>query len=55
MLANAVPNEILLLDRRLSQRKNEVYPSTTDDKFFLLSSIDTILRHRGLSYQQIEE
>lgn len=55
MLADTVPNEILLLDLRLSQSKNEVYPYATDDEFFLLSSIDTILRHRGLSYQQIEE
>jgi hypothetical protein len=52
--AQPKPNEVLILEARLAQRKDETHPSSTPDEFFLTSSIDTVLRGRGLSYQQIE-
>lgn len=51
----STPNEILLLETRLAQQQIETYPQATADEFFLISSIDTLLRRRELSYQQIEE
>jgi hypothetical protein len=51
----STPNEILLLETRLNQQKNETFPNATTDEYFLVSSIDTLLKRRSLSYQQIEE
>ncbi len=49
------PNEILLLEARLNASRAETYPESSVNEFFLMSSIDTVLRRRQLSYQQIEE
>jgi hypothetical protein len=48
-------NEVLLLESRLRQQRTETHPASSEDEYFLLSSIDTVLRARGLSYQQIED
>lgn len=53
--ASVVPNEVLLLDARLQQGKAETYPDISDDDYFLISSIDTLLMSRGLSSRQIED
>jgi len=50
-----VPNDVLLLEARLRQGRAETHPHTPDGEYFLISSIDTILRSRALSYQQIED
>ncbi|QQQ76697.1 AIPR family protein [Saccharothrix sp. 6-C] len=57
MVKNALPtpNEILLLDTRLRKQKKETYPDLTDDEYFLVSSVDTLLRVKGLSSRQIED
>lgn len=52
---HAKPNEVLILEARLAQRKAETHPHLSDDDYFLLDAIDTVLKSRGLSYQQIEE
>ncbi|TDC38343.1 hypothetical protein E1211_07185 [Micromonospora sp. 15K316] len=51
----STPNEVLLLEARLQQRKKETHPNASDDEYFLLNAVDTILRPYGLSYQQIED
>ena len=53
--SRGTPNDILLLEARLSQQLTETYPEASSGEFFLVSSIDTLLRRRQLSYQQIEE
>jgi hypothetical protein len=53
--ASVVPNEVLLLDARLQQGKTGTYPDISDDDYFLISSIDTLLMSRGLSSRQIED
>jgi hypothetical protein len=46
---------VLLLEERLKRKRAETFPeATTADEYFLLSSIDTVLRSRDLSYQEIE-
>jgi hypothetical protein len=47
------PNEIVLLEHRLAAIKAERYADVSDDEFFLISSIDTILRDRALSATEI--
>jgi AIPR protein len=49
-----VPNDILLLEARLQQQRAETHPDLGDDEYFLISSIDTVLRARDLSHRQIE-
>lgn len=49
------PNEVLLLERRLEGQRTTTHPDSTVDEHFLISSIDTILKVRGLSYKQIED
>ena len=41
--------------RASNSRKDETHPGVSDDDYFLISSVDTVLRHRGLSYQQVED
>ncbi|MDX8032957.1 AIPR family protein [Lentzea sp. BCCO 10_0856] len=53
--SSSVPNEVLLLDTRLLQRKTDTYPDLSNDEYFLISSVDTLLRPRGLSSRQIED
>lgn len=50
-----IPNEVLLLDARLQQSKSKTYPDISNDDYFLISSIDTILMSHGLSNRQIED
>ncbi|WP_173141838.1 AIPR family protein [Kibdelosporangium persicum] len=52
---SAIPNEVLLLTTRLSQRKATTYPEISNEDYFLISSIDTVLRSRNLSSRQIED
>lgn len=49
-----IPNEVLLLEARLKQQKAQTHPDLGDDDYFLISSVDTVLRSRGLSNQEIE-
>jgi hypothetical protein len=50
-----VPNEVLLLDQRLKQARDSTYPDLTIQHYFLIDSVDTILRRKGLSNQQVED
>ena len=50
-----LPNEVLLLDQRLKQAQATTYPELTLQEYFLINSVDTILRRRGLSSRQIED
>ncbi|WP_160110847.1 AIPR family protein [Mycolicibacterium houstonense] len=52
--AASTPNEVLLLEGRLAKYRMETYPDSSEPDFFLLSSIDTLMRQWQLSYQQIE-
>jgi hypothetical protein len=54
-LVPGTANEVLLLESRLQQQRNETHPAASEDEYFLISSIDTVLRVRGLSYQEIED
>ena len=54
-LVSGTANEVLLLESRLQQQRNETHPAANEDEYFLISSIDTVLRFRGLSYQEIED
>lgn len=54
-LISGTANEVLLLESRLQQQRTETHPAANEDEYFLISSIDTVLRVRGLSYQQIED
>lgn len=54
-VSSAKPNDVLLLEARLQQRKVETHPDASEDDYFLVSSIDTVLRSRSLSYKQIED
>lgn len=49
------PNEVLLLDQRLKQAQETTYPELTVQEFFLINSVDTILRRKGLSSRQVED
>jgi AIPR protein len=53
--AQPLPNEVLLLDQRLKQAQITTYPELTIQEYFLINSVDTILRRRGLSSRQIED
>lgn len=53
--SNITSNELVLLEARLAEHKAKTNPTASPDEFFLTSSIDTILRSRRLSYQQLEE
>ncbi|MFD5328328.1 AIPR family protein [Streptomyces sp. NPDC127092] len=53
--AQPVSNEVMLLTERLKQSKAETYPDISDQDYFLISSTDTVLRHKGLSSRQIED
>jgi len=48
------PNSVLLLEERLKRKKAETFPDAKFDYFFLLDSIDTVLKSRDLSYREIE-
>ena len=50
-----MPNEILLLDQRLKQARDSTYPDLTIQDYFLINSVDTILRRKGLSNRQVED
>src|SRR6266498_537917 len=50
----SIPNEVLLLEARLNQQKAQTHPHLDDDDYFLVSSVDTVIRSRGLSNQEIE-
>jgi hypothetical protein len=49
------PNDVLLLEARLQQQKSQTHPELSDDEYFLINSVDTVLRARGLSHQEIED
>ena len=49
------PNELVLLEHRLSKNKRETHPDASDDEYFLISSIDTVMRERSLSANDIDE
>jgi hypothetical protein len=49
------PNEVLLLDQRLKQNQESTYPDLPVQDYFLIDSVDTILRRKGLSNRQIED
>jgi hypothetical protein len=51
---SSIPNEVLLLEARLQEQKSRTHPDLSDDDYFLISSVDTVLRSRGLSNQEIE-
>ena len=48
------PNQVLLLEERLKRKRVETHPEVSSDEYFLLSSVDTVLRSRDLSYQEID-
>lgn len=48
-------NEVMLLTERLKQSKADSYPGISDQEYFLISSTDTVLRHKGLSSRQIDD
>ena len=50
-----LPNEVFLLDQRLKQAQATTYPELTLQEYFLINSVDTILRSKGLSSRQIED
>jgi hypothetical protein len=50
-----LPNEVLLLDQRVTQAQANSYPELTSQEYFLINAVDTILRRRGLSSRQIED
>ncbi|MFB8349947.1 AIPR family protein [Streptomyces niveus] len=54
-VAQPVSNEVMLLTERLKQSKAGSYPDISDQDYFLISSTDTALRHKGLSSRQIED
>ncbi|MEV6390251.1 AIPR family protein [Nocardia xishanensis] len=54
-IESTTSNEVVLLNQRLSHRKQQTYPELSNNEYFLISSIDTVLRARGLSSRQIED
>ena len=53
--AQPSPNSVLLLEKRLERQRAQIHPNSSVNDFFLISSIDTVLRSYNLSYRQIEE
>lgn len=50
-----IPNEVLLLDQRLKHAQETTYPKLTVQEYFLINSVDTVFRRKGLSSRQIED
>jgi hypothetical protein len=50
-----IGNEAVLLSARVNRLREDTHPDLTADEFFLINSVDTMLRHHQLSYQQIED
>lgn len=48
-------NEVVLLETRLNENHAKVMPSASMDEFFQLDAIDTVLRQRDLTHQEIED
>jgi hypothetical protein len=48
-------NEAVLLRARLENLRQATHPHLNADEFLLINSVDSILRSRQLSYQQIED
>lgn len=47
-------DQVLLLEERLKREKNKTHPNLSDDEYFLVRSIDAILKSRHLSYRELE-
>lgn len=48
-------NEVLLLEARLRQNRKSTYPELSEQDYFLISSVDTLLSSKDLSSRQIED
>jgi hypothetical protein len=48
-------NEVVLLNTRLAEARKGVSPESSEDEYFQLDAIDTVLRQRGLSHQDLED
>lgn len=48
-------NEVVLLDARLTELAAHVYPDLDEDELFERASVDTVLRERELTHQEIED
>ena len=48
-------NEVVLLDARLAEVRSRVSPELSDEAYFMCDAVDTVLRQRGLTHQELED
>ena len=47
------PNDIIILDSTLAQKKTSVHATLDDDTYFSLFSVEQILKNFDLSYEEV--
>lgn len=48
-------NEVVLLEARLEEKRNTVYPDLDEDALFQREAIDSVLRQRELTHQELDD